>query len=108
MAAIPGRHAGNGAQVGRLAAANAGKRRLGVQSAEVCRFASVGSHGKQGYNARLIYPGYLDQTRAYCAVSHAARDDFHATCFLRTFSMKPAKEVRVGNIIMVDSKPFIV
>lgn len=37
-----------------------------------------------------------------------ATDDFHATYFLRTFTMKPAKEVRVGNIIMVDGKPFIV
>ena len=37
-----------------------------------------------------------------------ARDDFHATCLLRTFSMKTAKEIRVGNIIMVDGQPFIV
>jgi elongation factor P len=35
-------------------------------------------------------------------------DDFYATHFLRTLFMKPAKEIRVGNIIMVDSKPFIV
>jgi elongation factor P len=35
-------------------------------------------------------------------------NDFIATLILRTLNMKPAKEVRVGNIIMVDSKPFIV
>ncbi|CAN5707288.1 elongation factor P [soil metagenome] len=33
---------------------------------------------------------------------------FYATYFLRIFTMKPAKEIRVGNIIMVDSKPMIV
>ena len=33
--------------------------------------------------------------------------DLHATTFLRLF-MKPAKEIRVGNIIMIDSKPMIV
>jgi elongation factor P len=40
--------------------------------------------------------------------SRLATDDFYATYFLRTLSMKPAKEIRVGNIIMVDSKPMIV
>jgi elongation factor P len=33
---------------------------------------------------------------------------FYATYFLRTLAMKPAKEIRVGNIIRVDGKPFIV
>jgi len=37
-----------------------------------------------------------------------ATDDFYATYFLRILFMKPAKEIRVGNIIMVDAKPFIV
>lgn len=37
-----------------------------------------------------------------------ATDDFYATYFLRILAMKFAKEIRVGNIIMVDSKPMIV
>ena len=41
-------------------------------------------------------------------MSWQAAIDFHATYFLRTFPMKPAKEIRVGNIIMVDSKPMII
>ena len=41
-------------------------------------------------------------------IGQQATDDFHATHFLRTLFMKPAKEIRVGNIIMVDSKPWIV
>ena len=36
-----------------------------------------------------------------------ATDDFYATYYL-DIPMKPAKEVRVGNIIMVEGKPFIV
>src|SRR6476646_2330307 len=37
-----------------------------------------------------------------------ARDDYSANHFLEHLIMKPAKEIRVGNIIMVDSKPMIV
>ena len=33
---------------------------------------------------------------------------FMQPTFLRLFAMKPAKEIRVGNIIMIDSKPMIV
>lgn len=41
------------------------------------------------------------------AVGPTAIADLHVTTFLRPF-MKPAKEIRVGNIIMIDSKPMIV
>ena len=41
------------------------------------------------------------------AVGPTAIADLHATTFLHSF-MKPAKEIRVGNIIMIDSKPMIV
>jgi elongation factor P len=41
-------------------------------------------------------------------LSHQATDDFSVTTFIRPLAMKFAKEIRVGNIIMVDSKPMIV
>jgi elongation factor P len=63
---------------------------------------------KLRYNARLICNGFYSIKRELSALGEEATDDYHATHFLRTFSMKPAKEIRVGNIIMVDSKPFIV
>lgn len=42
------------------------------------------------------------------ALNQQATDDLYATTFLRIFAMKFAKEIRVGNIIMVDGKPMIV
>lgn len=50
----------------------------------------------------------MDQTRTEGTFGHEAADDFHATHFFTIIPMKFAKEVRVGNIIMVDGKPFIV